>query len=594
MHRCLNTVHTLLRINAIPQKMFAMCSTICSVQDESEANGSFVVMSHCFLHSSVFVGAGGLPSSRSSSRYAVCMSGASDPPPGNSVPVVASPPSLKRCKAVFAGIAAAAMVVLLGQQEPAVAFTAGPPVAASQIELGRAHTTLEFAPLAELKLPQYTRLELQNGLQIYLMEDHQVPLVSGSIVFHAGTRVEPMSKKGLASIYASVLRLGGSESLPGKQLDVMLEDRAASIEAGADSSSFGVSFACLREDLEVVLSLMADVLQHPALPEAEMARAQQRALGGIARRNDDPNAILSREMAKVVYGENSPYALTAEKATIRALTREDLIGYHARYMAPNNALMGIVGDFDSKALAKQLRDLYDEKQWPRNERATAPEVPNALASADSQKGTISLAEKREVSQAYVRMGHLGGRLDDPDYYALDVMNSILNGLGGRLFNEIRSKAGLAYSVSGSWYPAFDHEGVFYAGGETDAKNTGAFIRKMLDVLSALDKDPPTAQEVEDAKRSTLNSFVFNFESPADVLSRVIKYAFYNYPEDFAEQYPKRIAKVTPQDVAKVLNQRVEQDRFSFVVVGEKAKILPSLQKELPSLPIRERDVRIKE
>uniref|UniRef100_A0A7S2Z8W1 Peptidase M16 C-terminal domain-containing protein n=1 Tax=Rhodosorus marinus TaxID=101924 RepID=A0A7S2Z8W1_9RHOD len=439
---------------------------------------------------------------------------------------------------------------------------------------------LEFPPVKNVTYPSYTKHKLNNGLVVYLMEDHEVPLVGGTITFRGGSRSEPEGKTGLAAITASVLRSGGTEELSGYQLDDFLAERAAFVGASANPSSFSVAFSCLSEDLESVLPTYQRMIRTPLFPEEKLALAKSQAFGGIARRNDDPNEIARREIVKLVYGPNSKYARSMEYSTVSSIRRSDLQGFYLERAVPNNATIAIVGNFKSDDVLKLVEQYFGE-DWAPTEKNPKFEVPEVDKDRlGSLRGTVFIADKKELSQSYVRAAILGGRLDDPDYFALEVINQLLNGLGGRLFNEVRSKQGLAYSVFGQWYPAYDHPGIFLAGGETssaDGKQLVDFLSKLVDTLKDLDVTEISDKDLTYAKDSTLNSFVFNFTSPEEVLGRIIKYEFYGYPPDFAEKYLSGIRGVTPQAVLQASSYRIREDDLIYLIVANQSKVEPALK-----------------
>lgn len=442
---------------------------------------------------------------------------------------------------------------------------------------------MQFPVLKDVRPAKYSKHSLSNGLTVYLLEDHEVPLVGGTITFRGGVRAEPVGKHGLAAISASVLRSGGSETTPGTEMDELLASKAAFIGASAEGSSFSIAFSCLKEDVGDIFPQFVDLTRKPIFPEDKIALAKRQVSGAISRRNDDPNDIAQREVLKLVYGKSSPYAQVTEYATIAPITRMDLQEFYQQQAQPNNGTLAVVGDFESSKMLKEIKKLL-EKDWPRSNSLSPtlgmppPIDPQVTAM---NRGLVFLVDKPELSQSYVRIAELGGMLKDPDYCTLDVINQILNGLGGRLFNEIRSKDGLAYSVFGQWYATFDHPGVFLAGGETssrDGKQLVAFMQKLLSTLHQLDEEEVTQEEVDYATSSTLNSFVFNYTSVDAVLARAMKYAFYGYPEDFAERYRRGVSQVTPKDILEASRNRIREDDLVYLVVGNARSVESELKK----------------
>jgi zinc protease len=433
------------------------------------------------------------------------------------------------------------------------------------------YTDLEFAPLPEIGLPKYTRYKLNNGMVVYLMEDRELPLVGGTALIRTGDRLEPADKVGLAGITGTVMRTGGTTQHSGDELNQLLEQRAASVETGISTTSGSASFSALTEDLDMVFDLFAEVIQKPVFAQEKLELAKRQTAGQIARRNDDPNGITGREFTKLIYGDKSPYARTVEYQTLNNISREDLVAFYEKYFQPENMILGIIGDFDSA----KMRSLIQEKfsNWTP---ASKPEQPTLPPVSQSKQGGIFFVNQPQLTQSYVQIGHLGGQLNSPDYAALDVMNQVMNGFGGRLFNEVRSRQGLAYSVYGYWNPRYDYPGTFIAGGQTRSDGTVPFIKGILAEIERIRTTPITPQELASAKDQVLNSFVFNFQDPGQTLSRLMRYEYYGYPEDFIFRYQKGVKATTIEDVQRVAQKYLQPDQVVTLVVGNASAIQPPL------------------
>ncbi|KAM3100163.1 M16 family metallopeptidase [Phormidesmis sp. 146-12] len=433
------------------------------------------------------------------------------------------------------------------------------------------YTDLKFSSPPEIKLPDYTRFQLQNGMIVYLMEDHELPLVSGTALVRTGDRFEPLDKTGLAGLTGAVMRSGGTQKNSPDQLNQRLEQRAASVETGIGSTSGSASFSALSEDLTEVFDLFAEVIQQPAFAPEKFNLAKLQTQGGIARRNDDPNEIAGREFEKLIYGNTSPYARTVEYTTLENVTREDLISFYQRYFYPKNMLLGIVGDFDSQ----KMRSLIESKfnTWNSAKARSTPSLPDV---SQAKQGGIFFVSQPQLTQSYIQMGHLGDTLKNPDYPALSVMDNVLSGFGGRLFNEVRSRQGLAYSVYASWSPQFDYPGVFIAGGQTRSDATVPFIRSVLGELEKIRTQPVSESELAFAKDSVLNSFIFNFQDPSQTLSRLLRYEYFGYPMDFIFRYRQQVEKTSIADVQSVAKKYLQPEKIVTLVVGNQKDIQPSL------------------
>ena len=448
-----------------------------------------------------------------------------------------------------------------------VAFSARSVTAATP----RHYDELQFPPLQEVQLPDYDRYQLENGIVVYLVQDRELPLVGGTALFKTGSRLEPAEKVGLAGLTGAVVRSGGTVKHPPDELNQILESRAASVETSIGKTSGSAGFSALSEDLEQVFGLFAEVIQEPAFdaPQFEFAKKQMR--GGIARRNDDPDDIARREFYQLMYGEKSPYARTVEYEHLDNISRQDLIDFYHRSFRPEQMLLGIVGDFDRDRMKALIAEKFG--RWQPDPVSPLPPIPEV---SPQQQGDIFFVEQPQLTQSYVQIGHLGGILKNPDYPALSVLNGVLNGFGGRFFNEVRSRQGLAYSVYGFWSPRYDYPGVFIAGGQTRSDATVPFIQAIFKEIKTLQDSPISQEELDYAKESILNSFVFNFQEPGQTIQRLMRYEFYGYPPDYIFQYQRGIKATTIEDVQRVARQYLAPDRLTTLVVGNSSDINPPL------------------
>ncbi|MGK7877923.1 MAG: M16 family metallopeptidase [Xenococcaceae cyanobacterium] len=435
----------------------------------------------------------------------------------------------------------------------------------------RHYNELEFPPLPEVQLPKYERYQLDNGMVVYLVEDHQLPLVSGTAMIRTGSRLEPLEKVGLAELVGTVMRSGGTEQHPADQLNQMLEQRAAMVETGMNTTSGSASFNALSEDLETVFNLFAEVIRYPAFAPDKLELAKTQKRGGIARRNDNPGDIASREFQKLIYGHSSPYARTVEYETLDNISGEDVIGFYQKYVRPEQMILGIVGDFEPGKMKTLIEKAFGD--WQPVSPAPRETVPSA--SQKYQSG-IFFVDQPQLTQSNILLGHLGGQLDNPDYPALSVLNGVLNGFGGRLFNEVRSRQGLAYSVYGFWSGRYDYPGIFIAGGQTRSDATVPFVKSLLSEIERLRTTPITPEQLAYAKESILNSFVFKFENPSQTLSRLMRYEYFGYPKDFIFQYQRGVKATTVEDVQRVAQKYLQPDQIVTLVVGNADDIQPPL------------------
>jgi len=312
---------------------------------------------------------------------------------------------------------------------------------------------IPIPPLPAFHPQQPKRIDLSNGMVIFLQEDHELPLIDGTARIRGGSRDESASKVGLVDIFGEVWRTGGTKTQSGDQLDDFLEGRAAKVETGGGPDSTSISLSCLKGDFDDVFKVFVDLLQNPEFRDDKLDLAKKQAEDSISRRNDEIGGIAHRESVKLAYGHDNPYARTPEYATVAAITRQDLIGWRQTYVHPNNIILGISGDFDAAAMEAKLRAAFD----------AMPKGP-ALSKTDIQYHPAPpgyyLISKEDVNQSSIHLVGLGTTRDNPDYYAISVFNEAFGGgFSSRLFNDIRTKRGLAYNVGGGVGSNFGHPGV---------------------------------------------------------------------------------------------------------------------------------------
>src|SRR5262249_43090865 len=301
---------------------------------------------------------------------------------------------------------------------------------------------IRIPTLPAFKAKEPKRVELPNGMIIFLQEDHELPLIDGVARIRGGSRSEPASKAGMLDIYGEVWRTGGTKNHTGDELDDYLEVRAAKVETGNTVDSTTIGWSSLKADSDDVFAAFLDVLHNPEFRADKLELAQREYFDAISRRNDDVAQIASREAAKLVYGANNPYARVAEYATVGAVTREDLMEWHRAHVLPNNIIFGVVGDFDSAQMEAKLRSVFGS--W---KRGTPPPEPR-IDFTPARPGYY-LIPKEDVNQSSIRIVGLGTIRKNPDYYAIEVFNEAFGGgFSSRLVRELRTAKGLAYSVGG--------------------------------------------------------------------------------------------------------------------------------------------------
>lgn len=426
----------------------------------------------------------------------------------------------------------------------------------------------EEIPIPELKtvqLPKYERHELKNGMVLYLAEDRLVPMVQLSAQIKAGSIYEPDALRGLAAMTGSVLRTGGAGQRTGDAIDELVETRGMRLETWIGQATGGAYLSCLIEDLDLGLGLLADILRRPQFAQDKLDLAKQEQRAEISRRNDEPMQIAMREAPKVLFGADHPLARHPEYETINAVAREDLQAFHAEYFYPDRMYLVVIGDFKTKDMKKRIEQAFAD--WPRS----AKPLPADLEIPFLPR-TVNVAAKSGLSQATVVLGHRGIRNDHPDYAAIRVAAEILGGgFNSRLFKEIRSNRGLAYSVGAIPGTDWQFPGAFLAFTMTKNEDVEAAAQAILEQIERMLAEPVSAEELQLARDSILNSEVFDYDTKRKVLDRLVLFEMYGYQTDFLKRYQEAVRKLTPAEIQAAVRRVWKPADLTFLVVGTAEK-----------------------
>ena len=440
-------------------------------------------------------------------------------------------------------------------------------LAGAQTEVRRgvalpSYKDLKFAPLPPINVPQPVEFKLSNGVKVFLLENHELPLVSGAVLIRTGNLFDPAQKHGVAQLTGEVLRSGGTKAKAGDQIDEELENVAASIESQIGETSARLSFNCLRDNTAQVLALVKDFLASAEFRQDKVDLAKTQLRSEISRRNDDASGIAEREFSDIIYGRNTPYGWRIEYADVDNIQRQDLLDFYHRYYFPANMLLEIYGDFSAADMKTKLEQLFGD--W----KAVQAPVPAFPKVQGTPAPGVFLATKTDVTQTFFHVGHLGGELHDKDYPALEVAAQILGGgFSSRLFRRVRTESGWAYNIGSSWGADYDHPGIFTISGSTQSAHTVDTLKAVREELDKMRAAEVTDQELQTAKDTVLNGFVFFFDRPSKTLNRLMQYEYYGYPRDFIFQYQKAIAAVTKADILRVAKEYFRPQDLTFVAAG---------------------------
>ncbi len=430
---------------------------------------------------------------------------------------------------------------------------------------------IKFPPLNKQEMPKIDKTVLENGLTVYLLEDHELPVINAVARLGAGEYLVPDEKVGLGNLTAAVMRTGGTDKLTGDQVDSVLEGVGGSIELSMRSTNGTANMNILSDYSDLGLSLLAGIFRHPAFAQDKIDLEKTSQRSAISRRNDEAMDICIRQFRKIIYGKDSPYARHTEYSTIDNVTRDDLVAFHDKYITPENVMLAVWGDFNRDAMLAKIKKYFGD--WPKGS-GRVPDLPKV--TYDFKPG-VHYVQKDNINQTKMMIGHIGGYLSDPDYFAMVVMNNILGGsFGSRLFNDVRSKQGLAYAVGGSYTSNIAYPGIYYNYCYTKSETTVKAVKSIINEIKMMQTNPPTPEELKTGKDSYLNSFVFNFEDKGDIITRMMEYDYFGFPNDFLYKEKENIEKVTAQDVMAVAQKRLHPEALQIVVVGKGADFDESL------------------
>jgi zinc protease len=430
---------------------------------------------------------------------------------------------------------------------------------------------MTFQPV-EFTPPEPDRVVLENGMVVYLLEDHELPLISMTATMRTGSWLDPAERIGLASLTGSVMRTGGGGGLSAERVDEELEQFAGDVGISIGRQSGSASLDVLSKDLKRGLQILAGLIRTPAFEPARVELAKLQAIEGIRRRQDNPGSIVGREFVKLLFGADHPTARESSIESITRVTRDDLVAFHRKTIYPNGLMLGVTGDFDKSAMLALLREIFGD--WEKGEVPvlTIADVPQSPMA----KPVVRFVNK-ETSQTHLRVGHLSIKEQDPDYVALAIANDILGGSSfrSRLFNDVRTKRGLAYSVGSRLNSGVHDQGVWLMRAETKLSSTQEVITRFVANMERMRTELVTDRELAEAKEAYVNSFVFSFASSSAIVGRLIELEYDGLPKDFLQQLRARVIALTKDEILAAAKKHFNPERLTIVAVGA-GEALPKL------------------
>jgi zinc protease len=424
-------------------------------------------------------------------------------------------------------------------------------------------------PARDVRFPPYEIRTLENGLQVVAVLHHEQPVVSMRMIVRAGAAHDPREKLGLANLAATLLDQG-TTTKSARELNEEIDFIGGAMGAGAGTDLTFVNVVVMKDSFEWGLRRLSEVARQPAFAPEEIERQRQQVLSSLQVSLEDPEYVANAVFDRLVYGFH-PYGMpqSGTPGTLASITRQDLVEYHRKYFAPNNAILAIVGDVTTEEAFDGVRKVFGD--WARRD------VPQASFGAPPDPTRrVVVVNKPDAVQTEVRVGHLGVRRNNSDYMALNLTLRILGGEGAnRLHQVLRTERGLTYGVKADMDALFE-SGDFEAATNTRSDATGEVLRLVVDEFWRLQRERVSERELGDAKAYLAGSFPLTIETPDSIATQVLNVLFFGLPVEQLQSFRNRVNAVRVDDIERVARYFLRPDRLSIVLVGNAAAFVSKL------------------
>ena len=415
-------------------------------------------------------------------------------------------------------------------------------------------------PGLEFRIQEAERVLLDNGMVLFYLPDHELPLVSISALVRTGSMYDPVGKEGVADLTAYMMRTGGTAKLNSTDIDQRLDFLAASPSIAMSLDSASISFSFFKDDLDTCFDLLSQMLMQPAFEKDKLQLALSLKNEELRRIADNPQKLAFREFNRLLYPDDLR-GRYATPASLQNIYRDDLITFHREYFFPANMMLAISGDISKDEVVNKIRQYFGN--WKNVRQAFD------IAPPPKQAGRRVFFIRKQLAQSTVVSGELTLSKNNPDFYAFSVLDFIIGsgGFSSRIFSAVRNNEGLAYSA-GSFYRARTNYGVFGTYAFTKTASTFQSLRLMNSILQDVANGSISQTELDWAKNSILNAFIFSFEQPSQIALQQMTIAYEKLPADYLSSYRKRIEAVTRDDLKRVAARYLNEQKRLTLILGD--------------------------
>ncbi|MDQ4122994.1 MAG: insulinase family protein [Acidobacteriota bacterium] len=438
-------------------------------------------------------------------------------------------------------------------------------------KLGGLYVPPKPKPDPKFTLPRVEKNKLSNGLEVWLVRQNELPIVSMNLVFKSGATADPSGKAGLSSITASLLD-DGTKTRSAVDISNAVQQIGARLGTGSGWDSSSVSIQTLTKNLDKALDIFSDVVVNPAFPNQELETFKRRMLVGLLQQRDNPNAIANVAYSMVLYGKDHPYGASPNESSVRSIDQKDIQRFYETFYRPNNATLIVVGDVTSDELLPKL-----EKAFANWKAAEIPAVTAPVAPA-RDKAMIYIVDKPGAAQSIISIGQVGVPRTTEDFFALQVMNTMLGGqFSSRVNMNLREDKGYTYGAR-TGFEWRRGAGPFSASAGVQTAVTKESVNEFMKELRGIRGEiPVTSKELEYNKQSLIRRFPAGFETVDQIAGQLATAVIYNLPENYFNDYISKINSITIEDVNRVANKYLDPSKMAIVIVGDRKVIEPGLR-----------------